>query len=103
MGQSYKVYPEFYLLFEETKLFQTCWKQNSTEGILKILLTLLDDSWIGQRPIQQTEGSSKEPCQMKDLYAEGMGWRSYFQGVDYLWQGHLPLGDCWSRSSRLPH
>ena len=75
MGQSYKVYPEFYLLFEETKLFQTCWKQNSTEGILKILLTLLDDSWIGQRPIQQTEGSSKEPCQMKDLYAEGNGMK----------------------------
>lgn len=75
MGHSSKVYPEFYLRFEETKLFQTCWKQNSIEGILKILLTLLDDSWIGQRPIQQTDGSSKELCRMKDLYAEGNGMK----------------------------
>lgn len=75
MGHSSKVNPEFYLRFEEIKLFQTCWKQNSIEGILKILLTLLDDSWIGQRPIQQTDGSSKELCRMKDLYAEGNGMK----------------------------
>lgn len=67
MGHSSKVYPEFYLLFGETKLFQTCWKQNSTEGIWKTLLTLLDDSWTGQRPVQHTDGSSKELCQMEDL------------------------------------
>ena len=84
MGHSSKVYPEFYLLFEETKLFQTCWKQNSTEGILKILITLLDDSWIGQRPIQHTDGALKSCVRWKIYMQKGMGWRSYLQSVDYL-------------------
>lgn len=28
---------------------------------------------LGKGPIQQTDGSSKELCRMKDLYAEGNG------------------------------
>lgn len=42
-------------------------------------MTLLNDSWIGQHPIWQVEGRSKEVYKMEDFYRRRACQESYEQ------------------------
>ena len=55
-----------------------CLKKNSTEWILKVLLTLFNHSWMRQHPISHLEGSADEVYKMKGFYRQkGTGPGSY--------------------------
>ena len=58
--------------------------------------------FMNQAASHPTERSSKELYKIKDIQAEGAGGGSYSQKqrMDYLWQGHLSLGDSRGLSGR---